>query len=105
MPSTIEPNSLPCIAAAGRFDPNAHRPFRLAQRQVGWIRERDLAHLARWPDVFIVEPAYVTLAPRFDTDADSRSAALGAVIGALAADGCIPGWRDETYAIRNAFDD
>jgi 8-oxo-dGTP pyrophosphatase MutT (NUDIX family) len=35
---------------------------------------------------------------------DMRSAALGAVIGALAAEGCIPGWRDETYAIRNAFD-
>ena len=33
-----------------------------------------------------------------------RSAALGAVIGALAADGRIPGWRDETYAIRNDFD-
>jgi 8-oxo-dGTP pyrophosphatase MutT (NUDIX family) len=105
MPSTFEPKSLPCIAAARRFDPNAHRPFRLAQRQVGWIRESDLPHLARWPDVFIVEPAHVTLAPRFDTDADSRSAALGAVIGALAADGHIPGWRDETYAIRNAFDD
>ena len=34
----------------------------------------------------------------------ARSAALGAVIGALAAEGRIPGWRDETYAIRNAFD-
>ncbi len=100
-----DPTSLPCIAAARRFDPNAHRPFRLAQRQVGWIREGDLPQLARWPDVFIVEPAHVTLAPRFDTDADNRSAALGAVIRTLAAEGRIPGWRDETYAIRNAFDD
>ncbi|PMX35131.1 DUF4743 domain-containing protein, partial [Pseudomonas sp. FW301-21B01] len=33
-----------------------------------------------------------------------RSAALGSVIGALAAEDRIPGWRNETYAIRNAFD-
>ncbi len=31
-------------------------------------------------------------------------AALGAVIGALYAEGKIPGWHDETYAIRNDFD-
>jgi 8-oxo-dGTP pyrophosphatase MutT (NUDIX family) len=97
--------TLPCIVAARRFDPDAHRPFWLAGRRIGWIRESDLSHLARWPDVFNVGPAQVALAPRFDKDADSRSAALGAVIGALAAAGCIPGWRDEIYAIRNQFED
>jgi 8-oxo-dGTP pyrophosphatase MutT (NUDIX family) len=97
--------TLACIIAARRFDPNAHTPFWLAGRQVGWIRESDLPHLAHWPEVFNVEPARVALAPRFDKDANSRSAALGAVIGALAAVGCIPGWRDEIYAVRNAFDD
>jgi 8-oxo-dGTP pyrophosphatase MutT (NUDIX family) len=49
------------------------------------------------------ESARVTLAAKFD-NVTARSAALGAVIGALAAEGRIPGWRDETYAIRNAFD-
>lgn len=97
--------SLACIHAARRFDPNAHRPFRLAGRQVGCIRETDLPHLARWPDVFEIDAARVALAPRVDTDAHTRSAALAAVIGALAADGRIVGWRDETYAIRNAFDE
>lgn len=97
--------SLSCIHAARRFEPRAHRPFWLARRQVGWVRATDLPFLARWPDVFVVDASRVTLAPRFDADADTRSAALGAVIGALAADGRIPGWRDETYAIRNAFDD
>lgn len=95
--------SLPCIAAARRFDPAAHRSFVIDGQQVGWIRAADVALLARWPDVFEIDAARVVLAPQFAT-VDARSAALGAVIGALAADGRIPGWRDETYAIRNAFD-
>ena len=95
--------SLPCIAAARCFDARAHRPFWLAGRQVGWIRESDVSLLARWPDVFALDAARVTLAPRFDENADTRSAALGAVIGALAAAGRIVGWRDEIYAVRNMF--
>ena len=97
--------SLPCIVDARRFDAHAHRPFWMAGRQVGWIRETDLPRLARWPDVFAIDATRVALMPHFDENADRRSAALGTVIGALAAEGRIPGWRDETYAIRNAFDD
>ncbi|GLU32922.1 DUF4743 domain-containing protein [Trinickia caryophylli] len=97
--------SLPCITAARRFDERAHRPFWLARQAVGWIRERDLAQLARWPDVFVIEAERVVLAERFDGNVDTRSAALAAVVGALAADGLIHGWRDEIYAVRNAFDD
>ncbi|MGH8780862.1 NUDIX hydrolase [Paraburkholderia sp.] len=95
--------SLPSIVAARRFDPAAHRPFVIDGQRVGWIRASDVALLARWPDVFEIDAARVVLTPQLAT-ADARSAALGAVIGALAADGQIPGWRDETYAIRNAFD-
>ncbi|MBB5416763.1 DUF4743 domain-containing protein [Paraburkholderia sp. JPY303] len=95
--------TLPCITAARRFDANAHRPFLIGAEQVGWIRERDMPLLARWPDVFEITNDGVTLSATFDT-VDLRSAALASVIGALAADGRIPGWRNETYAIRNAFD-
>lgn len=95
--------TLPCITAARRFDRRAHLPFWIGAEQVGWIRATDLSLLARWPDVFEINGTRVTLAPAFDT-VDLRSAALGSVIGALAAEGCIPGWRNETYAIRNAFD-
>ncbi|MEW6342275.1 MAG: DUF4743 domain-containing protein [Paraburkholderia sp.] len=95
--------SLPCITKARRFDAHAHRPFWIDGQQVGWIRATDVPLLVRWPDVFDIDAARVTLSARFNT-LDLRSAALGAVIGALAADGRIPGWRDETYAIRNAFD-
>ena len=104
--------SLPCIAAARRFDVTAHWPFWIDAERVGWIRATDVPLLERWPDVFDFDSgidsdhrsARVTLRAAFNT-VDLRSAALGSVIGALAAEGRIPGWRDETYAIRNAFDE
>ncbi|WP_323122995.1 NUDIX hydrolase [Burkholderia alba] len=96
--------TFPCIAAARRFDVGAHVPFVIAGRQVGWIRAHDVARLARWPDVFELPAGQVRLAERFDT-VDARSMALASPIGALAAEGAIPGWRDEIYAIRNRFDD
>ncbi|MGN6082641.1 DUF4743 domain-containing protein [Trinickia sp.] len=96
--------SLPCIAHARRFEPRAHRPLVMCAEQVGWIRESDVPLLAHWPDVFEIDSARVALAARLDTDANTRSAALGMVVGALAAQGRIRGWRDETYAIRNTFD-
>lgn len=104
--------SLPCITAARRFDVTAHWPFWIGAEQVGWIRATDVPLLERWPDVFDFDSgidsdhrsARVTLRAAFNT-VDLRSAALGSVIGALAAEGRIPGWRDETYAIRNAFDE
>jgi isopentenyldiphosphate isomerase len=95
--------TLPCLTAARRFNARAHVPFWIGAEQVGWIRTSDLPLLARWPDVFDIDSNGVTLAPAFST-VDLRSAALGSVIGALAAEGRIPGWRNETYAIRNAFD-
>lgn len=95
--------SLPCIVAARRFDPAAHLPFHIGVERVGWVRRTDAPLLARWPDVFDIDAARIALSAAFST-VDLRSAALGAVIGALAAEGRIPGWRDETYAIRNAFD-
>lgn len=95
--------TLPCISAARRFDARAHLPFWIDAEQVGWIRSTDVPLLARWPDVFEIDSRRVVLASAFNT-VHLRSAALGSVIGALAAEGRIPGWRNETYAIRNAFD-
>lgn len=96
--------SLPCIAAARRFDATRHLPFMIGGLQVGWIRRQDAAMLARWPDVFALHEQAVVLAAHLDT-LDARSAALSEVSAALAAGGRITGWRGETYAIRNAFDD
>ena len=95
--------SLPAIVAARRFDASAHLPFYIDRERVGWIRRSDAPALYAWPDVFHIDQTSIRLAEPF-SDLNSRSAALGAVIGMLAADGRIPGWRNETYAIRNAFD-
>ncbi|CAG9236569.1 NTP pyrophosphohydrolases including oxidative damage repair enzymes [Paraburkholderia sabiae] len=95
--------SLPCIIAARRFDRALHLPFVIGGERVGWIRASDVPLLTRWPDVFDIDAQRVLLSPQFDS-VNLRSAALGSVIGALEAEGRIPGWRDETYAIRNAFD-
>jgi 8-oxo-dGTP pyrophosphatase MutT (NUDIX family) len=95
--------SLPSIAAARRFDPAAHLPFFIGAERVGWVRRGDALLLQRWPDVFDIDASSIRLSDAYD-HVDTRSAALGAVIGMLAADGRIPGWRDETYAVRNDFD-
>ncbi|SPB17361.1 thiamin pyrophosphokinase-like protein [Caballeronia novacaledonica] len=95
--------TLPAIISARRFDAAAHAPFFIGDARVGWIRRTDVDALRRWPDVFGIDEASVRLNPSL-ADVNSRSAALGAVIGALYAEGRIPGWRDETYAIRNDFD-
>ena len=96
--------TFPCIAAARRFDPAAHLRFEIAGQAVGWVRRQDVAKLARWPDVFELTAERVVLSAR-DDSVDARSMALASAIGALAAEGAIPGWRDEIYAIRNRFDD
>jgi 8-oxo-dGTP pyrophosphatase MutT (NUDIX family) len=94
---------LPAITAARNFDASAHLPFYIADDRVGWVRQNDVSTLKSWPDVFEITPTAIRLAATFNT-LEARSAALGAVIGMLAADGRIPGWRNETYAIRNTFD-
>jgi 8-oxo-dGTP pyrophosphatase MutT (NUDIX family) len=97
--------TLPAIVAARRFDASAHAPFFIGDERVGWIRHADIAALRRWPEVFTIDSdaSAIRLHPSL-ADVNTRSAALGAVIGALYAEGRIPGWRDETYAIRNHFD-
>ncbi|SAK78113.1 NUDIX hydrolase [Caballeronia calidae] len=95
--------TLPAIISARRFDAAAHAPFFINDERVGWIRRSDVDALRRWPDVFDIDTTSVRLNAAL-ADVNARSAALGAVIGALYAEGKIPGWRDETYAIRNDFD-
>ncbi|WJF89939.1 DUF4743 domain-containing protein [Paraburkholderia bonniea] len=95
--------TLPCVTLARRFDADLHQRFWIAKQPVGWIRLADVPLLARWPDVFALEAQHVSLVPALDT-VERRSAALAVVIAALAAEGRISGWRDEIYAIRNAFD-
>ncbi|SAK42068.1 NUDIX hydrolase [Caballeronia catudaia] len=95
--------TLPAIIAARRFHFAAHAPFFIADERVGWIRRSDVDALRRWPSIFSIDDESVRLNPSLDT-VEARTEALREVIATLHAEGKIPGWRDETYAIRNRFD-
>jgi 8-oxo-dGTP pyrophosphatase MutT (NUDIX family) len=83
------------IRAAHAFD--ATRFLGLyADIRVGWIRRDFVARLRQWPECFAIDEGSVQLRPQGQAD---RTAALAQVTHALAKDGTIPGWRDETYAI------
>ena len=87
------------IGAAQAFDPAKFVPFEVGEARAGWIR-RDLpGHLVRWPDILEIGEASVRLSAALKSGPE-RSAALAEVTRALANDGTIKGWRDETYAVR-----
>lgn len=94
----------PCLTAARQFDRRKHRRFLIDDVPVGWIREDDVERLRRWPAVFTFASDAVLLDASLDTP-ESRTDALADVIQTLADDGRITGWRNETFAIRNRFDD
>jgi len=96
-------HALPCIAQARQFDPARHVPFMIERNQVGWIRRQDCAVLGHWPAVFELGADAIHLADDL-RGLEVRSRVLGEVIATLAEQGRIPGWRNETYAIRHAFD-
>lgn len=87
------------IRAAQAFDAGKFLPFEVGEVRAGWIR-RDLAgRLRRRPDVFEVGKERVCLNATL-TSEPACTAALADVTRALASDGTIKGWRDETYAVR-----
>jgi 8-oxo-dGTP pyrophosphatase MutT (NUDIX family) len=73
-------------------------PFYVKEHAVGWLRPSFADQLRRWPHVFEVNPAYVTLKARPDTP-QGRSAAMAEVTRDLARDGVIRGWRDELVSV------
>ena len=77
-------------------------PFYVREHAVGWLRPSFADQLRRWPHVFEVNPAYVTLRAQPDTPA-GRTAALAEVTRELARDGVIRGWRDELVAVSHHY--
>jgi len=73
-------------------------PFYVKEHAVGWLRPSFADQLRRWPHVFEVSSAYVTLKARPDTAA-GRTAAMAEVTRDLAHDGIISGWRDEMVSV------
>jgi len=77
-------------------------PFYVREHAVGWLRPSFADLLRRWPHVFEVNPAFVTLRAKPDTVA-GRTAALDEVTRELAKDGVIRGWRDEPVRISHHY--
>ena len=94
-------NLLERVRAARSFDPMRFRPFYCNAIRIGWVRNDFVQLLAPWPRLFIVEGERVTLAP--DLAPPQRTQAIDAAMRALAAEGVIAGWRNETYAIAPVF--
>ncbi len=77
-------------------------PFYVREHVVGWLRPSFADLLRRWPHVFEVSPAYVTLRAKPDTVA-GRSDAMAEVTRELAREGVIRGWRDELVSVSHHY--
>jgi 8-oxo-dGTP pyrophosphatase MutT (NUDIX family) len=73
-------------------------PVRVLERRFGWVRPEFADTLARFPDVFRVEPERVSIVDVLDTP-QQRSDAVRRVLEILRAEGAFPGWRDEDYEV------
>ena len=107
MLAVIEPAILAAIHS--RFDralaphPVRYLPFVVGDVGLGYIDDARAMRLAAFgPKLFRVERDTVVLADRLG-DFRSRSAALAEVALALRAEGALPAWRDELYAVAVEF--
>lgn len=73
-------------------------PFYVREHVVGWLRPSFADMLRRWPHVFEVNDAFVTMHVKPDTVA-ARTAAMAEVTKDLARDGVLRGWRDEMVSV------
>jgi 8-oxo-dGTP pyrophosphatase MutT (NUDIX family) len=76
-------------------------PFYVKEHAVGWLRPSFADLLRRWPHVFDVNPAYVTL--RAPDNAAARTEAMAQVTRDLAREGVIRGWRDELVSVSHHY--
>jgi len=86
------------IAHANNWNRSDFLPFAVAGHIVGRIRRDRIARLRAFPDTVAVAPDHLSLAPGLD-DFESRSTALGEMLGILRAEGEFPAWGDEFYPV------
>lgn len=81
-----------------------YRPWQVDGHALGWLDDTRALRLRDWPRVFAVSAAAVRLAAALvQAPAGERSAAIADVALALRADGELPAWRDERYAVAATF--
>jgi 8-oxo-dGTP pyrophosphatase MutT (NUDIX family) len=90
------------LAEALRRPRENYRPFRVDSRIVGWLNDARAARIATFADIFTVHDDGIAFVAGMSTP-NARTAALDRVSAALAADGLLSAWRNERYAVSNAF--
>ncbi|HZT89191.1 MAG TPA: DUF4743 domain-containing protein [Stellaceae bacterium] len=85
------------IRACNNFDPARVVPLLAGRRRIGLVRRDNAAALKSFRDVFAVEDDCVRLVA--EGDAETVGAAVAGVVDALAAERCIPRWRNETFDV------
>lgn len=90
------------IKACNAHDIARFRPFVVAGRQMGWVTASFCLRLAAFPDVFFIHDDRVILKDTLTTP-DDRTAAVGRVLAALVAEGCLPKLRGELYPVATGF--
>lgn len=90
------------IRICNSFDLSRYRPFKIGRRTIGWVREDFVTLLARRPELFLVQPHAVTLAPTLATPGH-RTRAVGDFLRGLRAEGLFPAWREERYPVTPSF--
>jgi 8-oxo-dGTP pyrophosphatase MutT (NUDIX family) len=90
-------------SAASAFDRARFTALHIGAIRIGWVRHDHAQRLRAWPEIFVPGAGGLKLAEDLK-DAGTRTAALASVTRALAEQGVITGWRDEWYAVGEAFD-
>lgn len=88
--------------AARAFDAARHVTFRIGGHPVGWVRRDFLPHLDPWKHHFLKNRDALALAPSLRT-VEARTAAFAEVAEGLARAGVVSGWRNERYAVVEAW--
>jgi 8-oxo-dGTP pyrophosphatase MutT (NUDIX family) len=103
----IEPSILPAIRArldrAQTLPPLRYRPVVVGDAPLGSIDDVRAARLAQFHGVFSVTDSVVALRAHLQSS-DERSSAMSDVARTLRAEGALPAWRNELYAIATAFE-
>ena len=90
------------IAECTSTDLSRYRPFRVEGTDLGLVRDDFVQVLIEFPDVFQVSKWSVDLEPGL-AGSETRTRAVGTVLGILAGRGLIPGWRGEPYPVSTSF--
>ncbi|MEO5338295.1 MAG: DUF4743 domain-containing protein [Magnetospirillum sp. WYHS-4] len=90
------------IRACNVADLARYRPFRVADADVGLVRDDFARIIEPFPDVFGVSPAAVVLNPGLASPAE-RTRAVDHVLRRLREEGHFPHWREELYPVAAGF--